>query len=297
MAEGGPSGLRLYSLVALMTFLWALNFVIAKFALREFPPLLVAGLRTILAGATMIPVYIWARRRDDSNDWSWGDVPVLLTLGLLGVGLNQILFVLGLARTNVGHAAIMIGLTPVIVLCVAAAHGMERLNGVRIAGMLLALSGIATLQAGAFGKGREGTFSGDVLVLAAGTLFALFTVRAKLQSRRLGAVALNTFAYIGSAMALLPITLYESAHFQYGRVTVGAWASLLYMAIVSSVFCYLIYYYALRWIPASRISAFSYLQPLMATLLAIPLLGESPAKSLFLGGALVLTGVFLAERV
>lgn len=296
MAEGGPSSFRLYSLVALMTFLWALNFVIAKFALREFSPLLAAGLRTSLAAITMIPVYVWARRRDDSNDWNWRDVPILLSLGLLGVGLNQALFILGMSRTSVGHAAIMIGLTPMVVLVVAAAWGMERLNGVRVAGMLLALAGVGVLQAGSATGGRDSSFTGDLLVLAGGTVFAIFTVAGKRESRRLGPVTLNTFAYVGSAFAMLPITLAQSGSFPYRRVTWMAWASLGYMAVVSSVFCYLIYYHALKWIPASRVSTFSYLQPLIATLLAIVLLDETPAKSLFLGGGLVLAGVYLAER-
>jgi drug/metabolite transporter (DMT)-like permease len=68
------------------------------------------------------------------------------------------------------------------------------------------------------------------------------------------------------------------------------------MAVFPSVVCYSIYYYALTYVPASRVSAFSYLQPLLAILMAIPLLGEQPTRSLMAGGALVLTGVFLAER-
>jgi drug/metabolite transporter (DMT)-like permease len=59
----------------------------------------------------------------------------------------------------------------------------------------------------------------------------------------------------------------------------------------------LIYYYALTHIPASRVSAFSYLQPLLATVLAIPFLGETPSASMVTGGCLVLAGVFVAERV
>jgi drug/metabolite transporter (DMT)-like permease len=58
----------------------------------------------------------------------------------------------------------------------------------------------------------------------------------------------------------------------------------------------LIYNYALTYMPASRASAASYLQPLGATLLAVVLLGESLTTALAIGGILVLTGVFVTER-
>jgi drug/metabolite transporter (DMT)-like permease len=69
------------------------------------------------------------------------------------------------------------------------------------------------------------------------------------------------------------------------------------MAVFSSVLCYPFYYYALTWIPVSRVSALAYFQPLLATLIAIPTLGEYPTDSLVAGGAVVLTGVFMAERL
>ena len=52
------------------------------------------------------------------------------------------------------------------------------------------------------------------------------------------------------------------------HVSAAAWLSMLYMALFPSVLAYLIYYYALAHIPASRVSAFSYLQPVFATAMA-----------------------------
>jgi drug/metabolite transporter (DMT)-like permease len=68
------------------------------------------------------------------------------------------------------------------------------------------------------------------------------------------------------------------------------------MAIFPSVLGYLIYCYALTQMPASRVSAFAYLQPLLATILAVPMLGESVNGSLTGGGTLVLIGVYVTER-
>ena len=58
-----PSSVTIYSLISLMTTLWSLNYIIAKYALREFPPLLTSGLRMLLAGSIMIAVYRWQRAK------------------------------------------------------------------------------------------------------------------------------------------------------------------------------------------------------------------------------------------
>lgn len=95
---------------------------------------------------------------------------------------------------------------------------------------------------------------------------------------------------------MLPVIAWQSYGFDFTQVSAVAWTGILYMALFSSVLCYVIYYYALTYVPASRVAAFSYLQPVLATVMAIPLLGEHPTSALLMGGTLVLLGVFLAER-
>jgi drug/metabolite transporter (DMT)-like permease len=108
-------------------------------------------------------------------------------------------------------------------------------------------------------------------------------------------VVVNAVAFVGAARVLAPLTVYM-AWDGLGRVSAAGWLSLLYMALFPSMVCYLIYAYALEHIPASRVSLFSYVQPVLATSLAIPALGERLGVGLVAGGALVFTGVWLAER-
>ena len=272
-----------------------MNYIVAKYALREFPPLLASGIRMMVAGAIMMAVYSWHRSAGKVPDLDRSDFKRLMFLGMIGVGLNQFFFVLGISLTTVSHAAIMIGLTPITVLILASVMGMEKLTAIRLLGMVTALCGVALLQLSS-AKAHGASVIGDVLVYCAAFTFAVFTVRGKKETSKVGGVVVITFAYVGTALAMLPVTIGYSIAFDYSRVTWVEWASLLYMAIFPSVICYSIYYYALAHVPASRMSAFSYLQPLLATLMAIPFLGEHPSKSLMMGGGLVLAGVVLAER-
>ncbi len=280
-----------------MVTLWSVNFVIGKVALREFPPLLLSGLRTTLAGLFILPIYFWSTRRPTfaKQGWTRKEFPALLTLGLCGVALNQVCFVLGLSRTSVAHSSITIALTPILVLTIAALAGQERFTAPRVLGMAVAVAGVATLNA-APARSAGSSLAGDAFIFLSSLTFALFTVAGRGLAIRHGSITVNTIAYVGGACALAPVTLSLGSRFAFGLVSAGAWMCLFYMALFPSMVCYLIYQYALSHIPASRVSAFSYLQPFLATLIALPVLGESITGTLAAGGALVLTGVFLTER-
>ncbi len=302
MTEGGdrsarrrPSSLKLYGLIGAMVALWAANFVVAKIALRDFAPLLLSGLRTAMAALFILPVFFWSLRRRPIHAEFRRDLGWLLALGVLGVALNQVLFVSGLSRTSVAHSAILNGLTPVLVLLMAAYSGIERLRRRKFIGMGVALSGVALLNL-LPGKTSGSNPAGDILIVLACLTFAWFTVFGKRVTVRHGAVVVNTVAYTGAALALSPLTVFLAWGGGLERVSTAGWLSLFYMALFPSMVCYLIYAYALEHLSASRLSAFSYLQPVLATSIAIPALGERVGAALVAGGALVFAGVWITER-
>jgi drug/metabolite transporter (DMT)-like permease len=68
------------------------------------------------------------------------------------------------------------------------------------------------------------------------------------------------------------------------------------MALLPSVICYLIYFYALARMEASRLAAFSYLQPLLATVFGILILHERVTLALVVSGLVIFGGVYITER-
>ena len=280
----------------LVVFFWALNFVIGKVALREMPPLMVAGLRTLLSGAFVWPIYFArASKREPHERWTASEFPLLALVGIVGVVLNQLFFIIGLSMTSVAHAAIIVATSPLLVLVVAWRVGQETITARRLAGMLVAMGGIAILQAGKE-PGRGPTLLGDFFIFLSGVTFAMFTVLGKRLTTRHGSVTVTTFAYVGGAICLLPLTIWQSFEHPPSALSAWAWLSVVYMSLFPSVISYLIFSYALKYLAASRVSTFSYLQPLIATVLAAVFLREMPAAGFVAGGACVLAGVFLAER-
>jgi drug/metabolite transporter (DMT)-like permease len=286
----------LYTLISAMVLFWSGNYIIGKIALREFPPLLAAGLRVAFAGLFMIPIYATQK---NAPPWDKRDVPTLLYLGVFGVTLNQLCFVIGLSRTSVVHSVLIIAMTPIFVLVIAAIAKQERITPRKATGMLIAFGGVTAINLLPTAKGAPGsgpTALGDLFIFLAAATFAMFTVHGKSVSQRLSGITVNTFSYVAGGLALAPMTIYQSQGFSFARVSAAGWTSLVYMALFSSVICYLIYCYALTQISASRVAAFSYLQPVLATIMAAITLRERVTLPLIAGGIVIFSGVYLTER-
>jgi len=280
--------------MGLMTLLWSMNYYAAKVLTSELWAFPAAGLRSVI-GALIIVVHYFAMRGARTPAGGFRSTLPFMGLGIVGVGFNQYFFVEGMSRTSVSHGALIIALTPAIVLVLAALMGQERITPIKVAGLVLAMSGIAFLQAGA-DRSKGATLLGDLIVFGASTSFGTYTVLTKRLAGQADGMTVVTYGFIGSALAFVPGLAWALPQIPYATIGIKTWLALLYMSAASSVVCYVIYYRALESLPASRVSALSYLQPLVAITTAIPLLGEPITTTLVIGGALILTGVLLAER-
>jgi len=278
-----------------MLVIWSTNYIFAKLAVREMPALWVVCLRTVLSGLFMWPLYTTVRRPGDPRlrAWSSKDVPKLLTVGVLGIVGNQLLFVWALSKTSVAHGAIVGALSPVLVLLGSASAGLERLTPRKITGMVAAALGVAVIQLGRSGSGTAAPL-GDLIMLGSSALFSAFSVLGKKLAAEFGTFTVNAFAFMGGGLLALPFAALGFWHAP-SHISLVAWSGVLYMSIFPSIFGYLIYAYALRYLPASRVASVSYLQPICATLLAVLLLHELPGVAFAGGAALVLGGVWVAQ--
>ncbi len=286
-----------YSLVCLMLLCWSGNYIAAKIVFRELPASLVICLRTMVSCALMIPIY-WRQSRTNPVKLSARDIGLLVLLGFGGITMNQVFWTFGVSRTTVVHSSMIIGTTPLWVMLFAGAIGLERVTLTKLLGILIALSGVGLLQLSRTkGSAAESSLFGDFLMLLCALALAGMTAIGKRYRPKTGGIGVNTFGYVVGTLALLPLFWWAGRDFNFHRVSWGAWLGVFYMGAISSVTGYLIYYYALARIPATRIAAFQYLQPVFASLLAVAILGEHLTATALGAGAIIFTGVLVTERL
>lgn len=290
--DSQPSLAKLYGLALTVQLLWALSNVNTKFAVSIFPGLLLTGLRISAAALLILPIYLLWKR---PHAWTLAEAPKLLALGTIGVGVNQALFTVGITLTSVSHAALLIPITPLLTLMLSVLFLGETLTVRKVVGMVVAFSGVLVLQLTKHAE-RGATLFGDFLIFLGILTFAGFVVFGKKVTEKHEGIVVNTFGYVGAGIVFAPATWWLSRDFDFAAVPWQGWGSILYMALGSSIVGYLIYYWVLTHMEASRLVMFSYLQPVMTTTLAAVFLGEPVTTSLIVAGALVLLGVFIAER-
>ncbi|MBL0161512.1 MAG: EamA family transporter [Bryobacterales bacterium] len=288
-----PTRAKLYGLISVMTFFWSINYVVAKIALRSFPALLIGPLRAATAAALLLPIF-FLRPSDLGEKWQRREVIELALLGVFGITLNQVFFVVGMSSTSVAHAALVIATTPLQVLMLAALRGQERVTVRKLAGLAVAIAGIAVLNLGR--ETRGASFTGDFFVFLASFCFSLYTVFGKEVTSRHSIITVNAFGYLAGALAGAPLLIQQSWGFDFGAVAASGWWALAYMAILSSILCYMIFYYALNHMTATRLAAFSYVQPVIASLAGLLILREPITLPIAAGGLLVLSGVWVTGR-
>lgn len=301
-----PGRIVIAASIGLIVVVWAFNFIAAKIGLQYLPPLAMGSFRVALAGAVMVPVYIGLSRlpafAGASNLRRRGfvarDYWIFLYLGFFGVTVNQICFTTGLHFTSVSHAAIIVGMGPIYILALAVLLRLERATSHKVIGMLIALLGIAVLASENGISVHSASFEGDAITMTGSIGFAMYVVLGKRVAGKYDPLTMTAFNHFAGALIVLPVALYEAANlYRAGnwRLPWQAWAAVLYMAIFSSALAYVFYFWLLRYLEASQLSAFTYLLPVLATVLGIVWLGEKGSWSQVLGGVIALGGVYWIE--
>jgi drug/metabolite transporter (DMT)-like permease len=291
----------------LVILIWSINFIAAKIGLRSLPAVTLASFRVALAGAVMVPCYLIcsrlpafaeaaeARRRS----WTRTDLWVFLYMGFFGVTINQVCFTAGLRYTSVSHASVIVGMGPIYTLIFAVLMRLEAASWRKAAGMVIAFAGIAVMAAEGGISAHSPSLLGDAITMTGSIGFAMYMVLGKRLGGRYDPLTMTAFSHYAGALIVLPVAIYRAVELgpaeHWRAVAWSAWAALFYMVIFSSAVSYVIYFWLLRYLEASQLSAFSYLLPVVATVLGIVWLGERGSWSQILGGVLALSGVYWIE--
>jgi drug/metabolite transporter (DMT)-like permease len=293
--------------IGLVVAVWAVNFIAAKIGLRYLPPVTMASFRVAIAGLSMLPAYLICSRLPAFADarqarmkgFTRSDLWTFFYLGFFGVVINQMCFTMGLRYTSVGHAAVIVGMGPIYTLVLAVLFRLERATWHKVVGMAIAFLGVAVLASENGISPRSPSLLGDAITMTGSIGFATYAVLGKRVAGRYDALTMAAFNHFAGAIIILPVALYQARALarssRWHSIPWQGWMALLYMAVFSSAMAYIFYFWLLRYLEASQLSAFTYLLPVLAVILGIVWLGERGSLMQIAGGVLALAGVYWVE--
>lgn len=285
--------MRIFKLAAVLV-LWALSFILNEVALRSLQPV------TVVAGrwsVTAVLVLLLLARRGQMGAFTAAlrvDGRAFFLLSLFGVTLLYGLQISGQARTSAVNTGLLANTVPIFTALLATLFLHQRLRPAAWAGIVLALLGAWIVSAGGLRLEVQGeTVGGDGLVLLSSLAAALYFVFGGRLLRRYPALLVTAAAATLGALTLLPAALLA------GRDSVWTWpavAAVLALGIGPGLLANLWWWETAEWLGASRAAIYIYLIPLLTMLFAVLLLGETIGLAQLGGAALLLGGVWLAER-
>jgi drug/metabolite transporter (DMT)-like permease len=216
-------------------------------------------------------------------------------MGVLSNTLYQVCFMYGLTHTSVANASLIIATTPLIVALLGAISGIEALRRPVVMGGLLGFAGVALIL---IGKGAElgvGRLLGDLAIFGATLCWAIFTLGVRALKVPISTLRLTALTMVTGAPGLLLLGGGGLVNLDWGAVTGRAWTGVAYSTLLAIVVAYILWNNAVRVVGSGRTAIFNSMIPLVAMLVAWPLLGEHP-RPVQIGGAVLIVGGVLLSR-
>jgi drug/metabolite transporter (DMT)-like permease len=281
---------RVHAALFAVNLLFAINYIVSKLGMASFDPFTFAYLR-VLGAAIVLNLML-----RNVPPLSRADFKRVVLYSLLGVVINQSMFLAGLSLTSAHVAAILITAVPVFTLGAAMVFKEERVTAMKVGGIALAAAGALTVVGGEGFGGATKSLLGDLLIIGNSLSYALFLVLSKPDMARLSPRRVVARMFAVAAVLMLPIAAVPMLHLHWRTIPPAAWASLAFVIAGPTIAAYLLNAWALAHTDSSLVAAYTYLQPVMTVVLAAMFLGERIRAAAIVAGVLIFAGVWLAGR-
>lgn len=275
----------------LINIIWGAAFPIYKWSLENIEPFTFAFLRFFIASFIIFP-FVMHKLKIKKEDYK-----TVLAIALTGVALEVPLWYLGLQLTASINAPIIGSLGPILLLVFATFFLREKLKFKTVVGTVLSLVGALFIVLRPALESGEGTsIIGNVFFLMATLSGVIYTLLMKKLAGKYNLFVLTYWAFLIGSLAIMPLALYETyMHGFLHEINIQGVTGLLYGIVFSSTIAYLLWAYGIRYLKANEAGVFSYIDPIIAAIVAMPLLGEAITPTYIIGAALVFFGIYIAE--
>lgn len=283
-----------YLMLTAMAICFGGTWVAGAVAVDAAPPFTIAAVRFGVASALL---FAWARLANRPlSPVGRADWPLIAGLGLTAIAGYNWLFLTGLTLAPASDGAIIVpGLAPVFTLLLAGLILRERLGMRAYLGFAVAAVGLYFVVAPG-GTTDERRLLGDLMFLAGAVCWGVYSVLARIASRRFDAVSTTLYGTALGTAILIPAAALEGGANRLLQAPAEALAGIAYLAIFGTVAAFVLLNLGVARIGAARASAFALLVPIVGVLTSVVLLGERLGPTTLIGGVVVLGGLWLVEQ-
>ncbi|HOM95606.1 MAG: DMT family transporter [Candidatus Methanofastidiosa archaeon] len=281
-------------LVALV-LIWSGSWIAIKWGLTEIPPYSLAFFRFFVACPVIIAITYYLEGKNSLKISKEEIIPFSI-LGLLGVTLVQGIQVYALNFTSAINSSILINFNVPFIAILALIFLKEPLSKKTAFGIFISFIGAIVIVINGSISGFQKINIGDILIVFTALFWSIYSIVGKKIMEEKTPLSMTSFTFLFGTIFLFPIAFFESKFSFIGNITKLSIGSILYLSLLCSVFAYISWNRSMKSEKASNVAMFLYFVPVVTAIFAWLLLGEVITIFTIIGGALVILGVYFAER-
>lgn len=285
---------RAHILLFTTSLIQGFNFTVAKIVMPEYvSPGALIVIRGVAAAIFFWAIH-WLIVKEELKNMR--DFVRVFLCSLTGVAINQLLFYKGLSLTKPINASLMVTITPVMVLLISAAVAREKINLGKIAGILIGATGVVSLLLSSSEKGPETLFIGDMLILINAASYGCFLVLVKPLMTKYHPITILKWMFFMGLFMVTPFGFEGMLEIEWNVMPQHALWSLAFVIVFATLITYTLNVGVMRVVNPSLAGIYIYLQPLMATIIAVSFGIDTLTLKKAAFSVLILGGVYLVSR-
>jgi len=279
--------------MAIAVLAWGVNFPVAKMVLGEMPPMVFSATRYFAAALFLFSLVLL---RGDRLAIDRKEAVQLAGLGLLGIAMFQGCWAYGLNLTTASKASILVSTTPLFGAFISGFLGQWP-SGKGWFGIVISLLGVVLIVNNSLTEITVGggTLAGDIMILGAAALWAIYTSISAPMLRKRGPLLVTAWGMFFGAIILWGVALPEAISLDWGTISAKGWAGLCFTAIFGAALGFFWYYAGVVRLGLTRGMIYAYLIPVIAVITATLFFGETISLIQIAGAVVVLGGIALTR--
>jgi drug/metabolite transporter (DMT)-like permease len=276
--------------IVAVSLVWGSNFIVVKALIELIPPIGLSAMRFGLAAAVLL---VLLRLREGSIRVPMRDFIPMAVLGIVGFGAYQMLWTLGLVSIAAGDSALIIAATPVLTALLAVVAGSDTLTPVKLSGAIISFAGVAIVVAGD-GLFVGSSLVGDSLTLLGALCWAIYTAFGAPILRRHSPLRTTTWTMTAGAVFLAVPGSVQLAGVDWSAITPLIWVAFLYSSLQTSL-ANVVVFHGVKLLGPTRVTAYQFLIPFFAVVLAALFIAEPIRPTQILGGIVIVAGILVTR--
>lgn len=285
---------KAYLALAIVCFFWGTTFIAARIGVQHMPRLFMSGIRQFASGFILVTFFLLKGQKIPG----WSILKKISVQSIFLLCIANGLLTWSVEYISGGLAAIIAALVPLfIALFTVWLSKCAKVTRKMVVGLVIGFAGVLTIFYDYVGQLHNGGFLfGVILAMVSTVSWSFGTVYSSKQKPPIDVLFNVGLQMLIAGSIVLLVCAITGKYVSLGELNNSAWMALIYLILFGSLLAYSAFVFVVSKLPATQVSVYAYINPIVAVLLGWLILSERMNEHMIAGTLITLTGVYIVNR-